>query len=194
MAGAPVKGFFLVLGLLDVVAASPLAAACHARFPACELFVSPLLGAVVSLCWCSPTSCTMSSWTPLPSWSSPCPCSTCRLQVRGWCAGAPHGREGAEPTTSRTWGPSTDAVEVARSAGYRAFADVSLRSLRPRTHQSKKVNFLVASVTVVQTEEIAVNRLVVSETEENFKTVVHFASRGEFPVVSAIAEKFPCLW
>ena len=39
------------------------------------------------------------------------------------------------------------------------------------------MNFLVASVTVEKTEEIAVNRLVVSETEENFKTVVHFVSR-----------------
>ena len=39
VAGAPVKDFFLVLMFLFVVVAAPLASACHARFPAFELFV-----------------------------------------------------------------------------------------------------------------------------------------------------------
>ena len=43
------KDFFLVLRLLFVVVAAPLASVCHAFFPAFELFVSLVLGAVVSI-------------------------------------------------------------------------------------------------------------------------------------------------
>ena len=47
VAGVPVKDFFLVLMFLLVVVATPLASACHASFPAFELFVPLFYGALV---------------------------------------------------------------------------------------------------------------------------------------------------
>ena len=49
VAGVPLKDFFFVLRLLYVVVAAPLASACHAWFPAFELFVSLVLDVVVSV-------------------------------------------------------------------------------------------------------------------------------------------------
>ena len=47
VADVPVKGVFLMLMFLLVMVAPPLASACHASFPAFELFVPLFYGALV---------------------------------------------------------------------------------------------------------------------------------------------------
>ena len=98
VAGAPVKDFFLVLMFLLVVVAAPLASACHASFPAFELFVPLFLGAAVlfMMLVLSPCSC----FTP-PQSSS---------WLARWCFSQV---EAAESTTSCSW-VFYLAVEVVR--------------------------------------------------------------------------------